>query len=144
MNFTQFQLVKGLQNSQKCRIVFFKQLYTTHPYAGQNIQQAFRALCYSLKSEKVSWTDPDYRALFLADLVFAEKSEWLTEHSCESKVTELYDPLFCDENVFRFYISVDAVVQVAVVDSLQRLPDQAHRRRHWDTMGKKIKICFLF
>lgn len=33
----------------------------------------------------------------------------ITDDSCESKVTKLNNVMFCDQNVFRLYISVNAL-----------------------------------
>ena len=54
----------------------------------------------------------------------------LTEHSGESEVAQLDDAVFGDEDVLGLHVTVDAVVEVAVVDGLQSLPDDAHRQGH--------------
>jgi hypothetical protein len=72
-------------------------------------------------------------------LKISKNKSTLTENSCESEIAKLDDPVLRDEDVFRLDVPVDAVVKVAVVDGLQRLPDQAHRRRHRNSDKQKEK-----
>jgi hypothetical protein len=67
----------------------------------------------------------------------------LTENPSEAEIAKLDDPFLGDENIFRLDVSVDAVVKVAVVNGLQRLPDDAHRRRHRNS-DKKLQNFYSF
>ena len=48
------------------------------------------------------------------------------------KVGQFNDSVFCEENIFRFDISMKKIVKVAMIQTLKRLPYDALRCRHRD------------
>lgn len=64
----------------------------------------------------------------------------LTKNAGEAEIAKLYNSITREQNVFRFDISMNTIVQMAIVDSLQRLPNDAHGGLHWYPVKLIFKI----
>ena len=61
----------------------------------------------------------------------------LTEDTGKAEIAEFDNTIPSEQNVFRFDITMNTVVHVAVVDCLQRLPDYA--RSCWHRNSENMK-----
>ena len=66
----------------------------------------------------------------------------LTKNAGEAEIAKLYNSITREQNVFRFDISMNTIVQMAIVDSLQRLPNDAHGGLHWYPVKLIFKMSF--
>ena len=55
--------------------------------------------------------------------------------SGKAEITHFDDAVFREQHVLGLDVTVDAVVDVAVVDRLQNLPYDAHRQRQGDAVN---------
>ncbi len=60
-------------------------------------------------------------------------NEVLTKTSCKSKIRQLDNAIFGQKNVFGFDVSMQKVVQVTMIQTLQTLPNDAFHCSHWNT-----------
>ena len=57
----------------------------------------------------------------------------LTKTSRKSEIRQLDNAVFGQKNVFWFDVSVEEVVEVTVIQALQRLPNDTFRDFHWSS-----------
>ena len=71
-----------------------------------------------------------FSAFYLISFAIKKNRKQLTEDAGKAEIAEFDNTIPSEQNVFRFDITMNTVVHVAVVDCLQRLPDYARSCWH--------------